>query len=104
LVFGIIFYFTRPFINRLIEKVRFNSFENNVARLVKQGEAYHKMKELRNEMKSDVMFNLKDESTLREVIYTLSSITNKPVSKEKEDKIINTILQNKVPSSIDKMF
>ena len=48
--------------------------------------------------------NLKDESTLREVIYTLSSITNKPVSKEKEDKIINTILQNKVPSSIDKMF
>lgn len=63
LVFGIIFYFTRPFINKLIEKVRFNSFENNVARLVKQGEAYHKMKELRNEMKSDVMFNLKDEST-----------------------------------------
>ncbi|MGN1336864.1 MAG: stage VI sporulation protein F [Candidatus Coprovivens sp.] len=48
--------------------------------------------------------NLKDESTLREVIYTLSSITKKPVSKEKEDKIINTILQNKVPSSIDKMF
>ena len=27
--------------------------------------------------------NLKDESTLREVIYTLSSITKKPVSKEK---------------------
>lgn len=48
--------------------------------------------------------NLKDEQTLREVIYTLSSITKKPVSKEKEDKIINTILQNKVPSSIDKMF
>lgn len=48
--------------------------------------------------------NLKDEATLREVIYTLSSITNKPVSKEKEDKIIKTILQNKVPSSIDKMF
>ena len=48
--------------------------------------------------------NLKDESTLREVIYTLSSITKKPVSKEKEDKIINTILQNKVPTSIDKMF
>ena len=48
--------------------------------------------------------NLKDETTLREVISTLSSITNKPVSKEKEDKIIKTILQNKVPSSIDKMF
>ena len=48
--------------------------------------------------------NLKDETTLREVISTLSRITNKPVSKEKEDKIIKTILQNKVPSSIDKMF
>lgn len=48
--------------------------------------------------------NLKDEQTLREVINTLSNITNKPVSKEKEDKIINTILQDKVPSSIDKMF
>ena len=48
--------------------------------------------------------NLKDESTLREVINTLSNITKKPVSKEKEDKIIRTILQDKVPSSIDKMF
>lgn len=67
LVFGIIFYFTRPYINRLIEKFRFSSFERNVERLVKQGEAYHKMKELRNEMKSDVMFNLKDESTFNEL-------------------------------------
>ena len=48
--------------------------------------------------------NLKDEQTLREVITTLSSMTGKPVSKDKEDKIISTILQDKVPSSIDKMF
>ena len=48
--------------------------------------------------------NLKDEASLREVISTLSSLTGKSVSKEKEDKIIATILNRKVPKSVDKMF
>ena len=48
--------------------------------------------------------NMKDESTIREVIGTLSKMTGKNVSKEKEDRIINTILKDKVPKSIDKMF
>lgn len=48
--------------------------------------------------------NLKDESTLREVISTLSSLTGKQVTKEKEDKIIETILKDKVPKSVEKMF
>ena len=48
--------------------------------------------------------NLKDEDTLRSVIATLASMTGKKVTKEKEDKIIKTIINNKVPSSIDKMF
>lgn len=48
--------------------------------------------------------DLKDESTLREVISTLSSLTGKQVSKSKEDKIIETILKDKVPKSVDKMF
>lgn len=48
--------------------------------------------------------NLKDETTLREVIQKLSKITNKEVSKDKEDKIVNTILDDKVPKSVDKMF
>ena len=48
--------------------------------------------------------NLKDESTLREFISTLSSLTGKQVTKEKEDKIIETILKDKVPKSVDKMF
>lgn len=48
--------------------------------------------------------NLKDENSLREVISTLSSLTGKKVSKEKEDKIIETILKGKVPKSVDKMF
>lgn len=48
--------------------------------------------------------SLNDESSLREVIATLSNLTGKPVSKEKEDKIIETILKGKVPKSVDKMF
>lgn len=48
--------------------------------------------------------NLKDEATFRSVISTLSNLTGKSVSKQKEDKIIDTILKNKVPSSVDKMF
>jgi hypothetical protein len=48
--------------------------------------------------------NMKDENTLREVIKTLSSVTGKDVSKEKEDKIIETILNDKVPKNVDKMF
>ena len=48
--------------------------------------------------------NLKDENTLREVIQSLSKITNKPVNKEREDKIIDTILNDNVPKGVDKMF
>ncbi len=48
--------------------------------------------------------NLKDENSLREVISTLSKLTGKEVSKEKEDKIIDTILKDKVPKTVDKMF
>lgn len=48
--------------------------------------------------------NLKDEGTLRDVISTLANLTGKNVSKEKEDKIIDTILKDKVPKGVDKMF
>ena len=48
--------------------------------------------------------NMKDEQTLREVIKTLSSMTNKEVSKEREDKIINKILKDDVPNNIEKYF
>ncbi len=48
--------------------------------------------------------NLKDEKTIREIIQELSKITGKEVSKEKEEKIISTILKDKVPKNIDKMF
>ena len=48
--------------------------------------------------------NMKDEKTLREVITTLSEMTGKKVSKEREDKIIETIIKDKVPKGVDKMF
>ena len=48
--------------------------------------------------------NLKDEQTLREVISTLSNLTGKKITKEREDKIIDTILKDKVPKRVDKMF
>ena len=48
--------------------------------------------------------DLKNEGTLREVIKTLSSMTGKSVSKEQEDKIINAVVNDKVPKDIDKMY
>ena len=48
--------------------------------------------------------NMKDEKTLKEVISTLSQITGKQVSKEQEEKIINTVMNDKVPTNIDKFY
>ena len=48
--------------------------------------------------------NIKDEKTIREVIHDISNLTGKDVSKEKEDKIVNTILNDQVPKDVDKMF
>ena len=46
--------------------------------------------------------NMKDEKTLKEVIGTLSNITGRPVSKEQEEKIINTVMNDKVPNNLEK--
>ena len=48
--------------------------------------------------------NLKDEKTIREIIEELSTMTGKEISKEKKDKIVNSILNDKVPKNIEKMF
>ena len=47
---------------------------------------------------------MKNEKNLREVIRELSNMTGKNVSKEQEDKIINTVINDKVPKDIDKMI
>ena len=48
--------------------------------------------------------NMKDEATLKEVIGTLSEITGKSVTKEQEAKIISTVLNDQVPTNVDKYF
>ena len=48
--------------------------------------------------------NMKDEKTIREVIKEISQLTNKEVTKEKEDKIVNACLKDNIPKNIDKMF
>ncbi|OZM58667.1 sporulation protein [Lottiidibacillus patelloidae] len=51
--------------------------------------------------------NFKDEKTVRDVIQKVSKIANKPVSKEKEEQIVQAILKNNMPldlASLTKMF
>ena len=48
--------------------------------------------------------NLKDEKAIKEVIENICSLTGKTISKEKKQKIINTILKDNVPKNLDKLF
>lgn len=48
--------------------------------------------------------DLKNEDTLREVIRELSKMTGKEVPKEKEDKIIETVINDKVPKDFSKFI
>lgn len=48
--------------------------------------------------------DLKNEKTLRSVIQKLSKMTGKNVSSEQEDKIVNAVINDKVPKNVDKMF
>lgn len=47
--------------------------------------------------------NMKDEGVLRDLVHEIGSLTGKEVTPEKENKIINTILGDKVPD-INKMI
>ena len=48
--------------------------------------------------------NMKDEKVLREIIGDLSKMTGREVSKEKEQKIIEAVQNDKVPKNLDKMI
>jgi hypothetical protein len=48
--------------------------------------------------------NMKDEATLKEVIGTLSKMTGREVSKEQEEKIINAVVNDKVPKNLDEYY
>ena len=48
--------------------------------------------------------DLKNEGTLREVIQELGKMTVKSVSKEKEDKIVEAVVNDKVPNDLNKFL
>lgn len=48
--------------------------------------------------------NMKDKNTLSGIISELSRLTGVDVSEAKEEKIIELILNDKVPNNVDKFF
>lgn len=46
--------------------------------------------------------NMKDEKVIKEVIGDISKMTGREVSKEKEQKIVDAIINDKVPKNLDK--
>lgn len=45
--------------------------------------------------------NMKNETVLRDVIRQIGALTGKDVPKEKEDKIVKTIINDQVPNNIE---
>jgi len=48
--------------------------------------------------------DLKDETTLREVIHELGKMTGREVPKEREEKIIKAVVEDQVPKDLDNMI
>lgn len=51
--------------------------------------------------------DLSDENTVRQLIAQVAKVANVPVSKEKEDQLVDAIVNNKMPmdfASLTKMF
>ncbi len=46
--------------------------------------------------------NLKDENELRKIIKDVAKLAGKEVSKEREAKIIDAIIKDKIPKNLDK--
>jgi len=76
------------------------------------GDSFFKKVEKKNVSKDTILSlanklqdgNMKDEKTLSEVVDEIATMTGKNISKEKKEKIINTIMKDKVPDNVDKMF
>lgn len=47
--------------------------------------------------------DLKDEDTLRNLIQEVSKLAGKEVTKEKEDKIIEAVVKDKIPKNINQI-
>ncbi|MBE6150703.1 MAG: stage VI sporulation protein F [Firmicutes bacterium] len=48
--------------------------------------------------------NMKDEKVLRDLIKEISLVAGREVSEEKTNKIIETIINDKIPKDLDKMI
>ena len=48
--------------------------------------------------------NMKNKDTLMEIIDELSTLTGRNVSDEKKEKIVNAIVNDKVPNNVDQSF
>lgn len=48
--------------------------------------------------------NMKDRKVLNDLINNLSNMTGKEISEEKKNKIINAIIDDKVPKNMDDMI
>ncbi|GAA5415378.1 hypothetical protein Pryu01_00402 [Paraliobacillus ryukyuensis] len=47
--------------------------------------------------------NFSDEKTVRNLVKQLAKMANKPISKEKEDKLVQSITKNKVPKDLNSL-
>lgn len=48
--------------------------------------------------------DMKDENVLSDLVDEIGALAGKEVSPEKKNKIINAIVQDKVPTNLDKMI
>ena len=48
--------------------------------------------------------NLKDEKELRKLIKSVATLAGKEVPKDREEKIIDAIIKDKIPKNIEKKF
>lgn len=48
--------------------------------------------------------DLNDEANIRDIIQEVSKLTNKPVSKAKEDEIVKKVFQNGINEDLLNMF
>ncbi len=47
--------------------------------------------------------DLSDEATIRSLVRRLSNLANRPISKDKENQIVRSIINNEIPSSMDSL-
>ena len=62
------------------------------------------LKDILSLAKSVQHMDLSDENEIRKLISNVGELAGREVSKEKEDKIVEAIIKNKVPKNLDGML